>query len=109
MYNVFKVLNSPYLITTKENFSNNLSLEKNRNSLLKEKVIFIDDLKPIRFGEVKKAYVNDIAYIQFSSGSTGNPKGVILTHGNLITNINSIHEGINSPKEGDKFLSWMRL
>jgi surfactin family lipopeptide synthetase A len=109
LYNVVKVLNSPYLITTKENFSNNLSLEKNPGSFLKEKVIFIDDLKPIRFGEVKNASVNDIAYIQFSSGSTGNPKGVILTHGNLITNINSIHEGINSPKEGDKFLSWMPL
>ena len=29
----------------------------------------------------------DLAFIQFSSGSTSEPKGVMLTHGNLIANI----------------------
>ena len=30
---------------------------------------------------------SDLAFIQFSSGSTSEPKGVMLTHGNLIANI----------------------
>ena len=33
----------------------------------------------------------DLAFIQFSSGSTSEPKGVMLTHGNLIANIEGAH------------------
>src|SRR5690606_25258645 len=28
----------------------------------------------------------------YTSGTTGNPKGVELTHGNVISNINAVHE-----------------
>ena len=109
LFNVLNILNFPYLVTSKDNFVENLSLNKELDFLLKGKVIFSDDVKQNCVGEVIKASNDDIAYIQFSSGSTGNPKGVILTHRNLIANINSIYEGINSPREGDKFLSWMPL
>lgn len=51
---------------------------------------------------------DDIAFIQFSSGSTGDPKGVILTHENLLTNIYDIIEGANIT-ETDSILSWMPL
>lgn len=46
------------------------------------------------------------AIIQFSSGSTSTPKGVILTHKNLLTNIEGIIESAGFTKE-DRFLSWM--
>lgn len=54
---------------------------------------------------------NDVAFIQFTSGSTGNPKGVMLSHRNLITNVNDIHHVINSTStvEQYKILSWMPL
>lgn len=52
---------------------------------------------------------SDIAFIQFSSGSTGSPKGVTLTHANLLANVDAIHKGIHSPEEGDSFFSWMPL
>lgn len=46
-----------------------------------------------------------IAFIQFSSGSTGFPKGVVLTHENLLSNI---YDTINYLElgENDSFLSW---
>ncbi|CAH1205377.1 Tyrocidine synthase 3 [Paenibacillus plantiphilus] len=51
---------------------------------------------------------DDIAFLQFSSGSTGEPKGVILTHGNLIANMNAI-VSCSQSADGDSSLSWMPL
>ncbi|MEC0184782.1 non-ribosomal peptide synthetase [Paenibacillus peoriae] len=50
----------------------------------------------------------DLAFIQFSSGSTGDPKGVMLTHENLVYNIRDIanQTGMSSR---DAYLGWMPL
>src|SRR5262249_34014775 len=37
---------------------------------------------------------NDIALLQYTSGSTGNPKGVTLTHANLLANMRAIGEAV---------------
>ena len=51
---------------------------------------------------------HDIAFLQYTSGSTGNPKGVILTHDNLLANIRVMGQvvGIQST---DVFASWLPL
>ncbi|SVD16945.1 uncharacterized protein METZ01_LOCUS369799, partial [marine metagenome] len=48
------------------------------------------------------------AFIQFSSGSTGNPKGVQITHRNILSQVFGMaeHGGATS---GDVFVSWMPL
>ncbi len=49
-----------------------------------------------------------LAFIQYSSGSTGDPKGVCLTHNNVCTNINAI-VAATGWRSDDVGLSWMPL
>jgi acyl-CoA synthetase (AMP-forming)/AMP-acid ligase II len=50
----------------------------------------------------------DTAFIQFSSGSTGDPKGVVLTHANVLANIEAISSGSQFGRD-EVALSWMPL
>ena len=51
---------------------------------------------------------DDIAFLQYTSGSTGDPKGVTLTHANLLANIRSIVAGLELKPE-DVAVSWLPL
>ena len=51
---------------------------------------------------------NDIAFLQYTSGSTGNPKGVVLTHANLLANIRAMGEAVEATPD-DVFVSWLPL
>lgn len=59
-------------------------------------------------GRLSDAHADDIAFVQYSSGSTSEPKGVALTHRNLLANIRAIANGIQLD-ERDVGLSWMPL
>ncbi len=59
-------------------------------------------------GKIYQAKPDDLGFIQFSSGSTSDPKGVLLTHHNIITNTNAIARG-GAYSENDTTLSWMPL
>jgi fatty-acyl-CoA synthase len=53
---------------------------------------------------------SDTAFLQFTSGSTSRPKGVVLTHQNLLANIRNIIElGLKADPSVDSGLSWLPL
>ncbi len=51
---------------------------------------------------------DDLAFIQFSSGSTGNPKGIMLSHRNIMVNLDAIRIAIDI-QSSDRFGNWMPL
>lgn len=77
-------------------------------ALLENKTVLMSDVEPGAHGELYAAQPDDIAFIQYSSGSTSDPKGVVLTHRNLCTNIRAIVEATDW-NENDQSLSWMPL
>ena len=58
--------------------------------------------------QVEPATADDLAFPQYTSGSTGNPRGVMLTHANLLHNASLIFQ-IFEHTETDSYVSWLPM
>ncbi|MDH3535016.1 MAG: AMP-binding protein, partial [Gammaproteobacteria bacterium] len=72
-------------------------------------VVTVNDLRSVSTPYVRPSISpDDIAFLQYTSGSTGNPKGVVLTHNNLLANIRAMGEAVAATSD-DVFVSWLPL
>ena len=113
LLNIWASLNRAYLITEKKRFETLKKMKEDDSheqtiKEMEEKLLLVENFSYSNKGISHEARPEDIAFIQFSSGSTNDPKGVVLTHQNLITNINAIIAALNL-HAGDSGLNWMPL
>jgi acyl-CoA synthetase (AMP-forming)/AMP-acid ligase II/acyl carrier protein len=107
-------LGEPYLYTERRHlerigtFADQVGEQKTFEGL-RRRVFLVDQLDDIsRAGKLHRAQASDTAFIQFSSGSTSDPKGVVLTHGNILANARG-STAVAHFSPDDVSLSWMPL
>ncbi len=111
---VARKLGNPWLYTDSKNLERLQALattvgETELFADLKARTFLVDSITDIsRAGKLYKPSPDDLAFIQFSSGSTSEPKGVILTHGNLVANTKGSTQ-VDQFNDQDVTLSWMPL
>jgi fatty-acyl-CoA synthase len=71
--------------------------------LTAEELLAADPIDPVDTGE------DDVALMQLTSGSTGSPKAVQITHRNLVSNAEAMFVGANYNVETDVIVSWLPL
>ena len=76
-----------------------------------QKVVAVESIRSSREElQPVKVTLDDTAFLQFTSGSTSRPKGVVLTHRNLAANVRAIMElGIGIRDGVDSGVSWLPL
>ncbi len=111
---VARKLGGPLLYTDGKNLERlrALAAEVGETALfeqLKARTFLVESIGDIsRPGTLVRPNPQDLAFIQFSSGSTSEPKGVMLTHGNLIANTLG-STAVDQFTQDDVSLSWMPL
>jgi long-chain acyl-CoA synthetase len=75
--------------------------------LLEDLRYLLEDIQPI--DKIASPSPEDLAQLIYTSGTTGNPKGVILTHKNLIANMTQINTQVPIITDRFNFLSLLPL
>ena len=95
------------LITVPEAIPVGHALRSNLDNL--RHVVVPESLNGATGGALPRPRSADLALLQYTSGSTGQPKGVALTHANLLANIRAMGQAAAAASGADTFVSWLPL
>ncbi len=99
---------APFLFTERELLQRLHNVDDSKHTSA-QRVCLLEDIEQLDAGGVlHPAQPGDTALIQFSSGSTSEPRGVVLSHANLLANIRAISNAA-AISTNDSTLSWMPL
>jgi acyl-CoA synthetase (AMP-forming)/AMP-acid ligase II len=70
--------------------------------------LYCEDASACADGPAVEVQPSDLAFLQYTSGSTGAPKGVCITHANLMANERAIQKAMQL-NEATLFVSWLPL
>ncbi|MBU2651519.1 MAG: AMP-binding protein [Bacteroidetes bacterium] len=102
--NVYKKLDEPFIVVSDETAD-----KWELRSVPKSKIIKEGSVERIPSGIQTGPFIKTgLAFIQFSSGSTGDPKGIMLSHKNLLKNIDAISIRFDHIP-ADVMVNWMPL
>jgi len=112
VFTIAKILNKPVLITDRKYYQNIIAprdIDEAGNRPCFDKVLLLEEGENTTgAGNPQPVSGETIAFLQFSSGSTGHPKGVVLRHSNLLDNTYGFLSAM-ACNEQDSHLSWMPL
>ena len=99
LQSIIEDANARFILSTKDILA--------RNSFINKEVLIIEELDNNLSKKWRKETISleDLAFLQYTSGSTGQPKGVMVTHNNIISNIEAINS--ISKTKNNKICSWL--
>lgn len=105
LLNIWETLDKPMLIVDegkKSEYEEFIKLGKKDLNVIGTKEVMNSSSK----GNIELAEVTSPAFIQFSSGSTNAPKGIILSHENILINVEAMVNRLKINSE-DTIVNWM--
>ena len=89
---------SPRVVLTHSSALNGLCLDQQSPAVASLTWEPTDQLEPCSDFQPVTRTCDDLAFLQYTSGSTSEPRGVMISHGNLLHNLESIRQGFELEK-----------
>lgn len=108
--NVMKDCQAQFILSNGMLKSQFLSRQSDASGFSEDQFLFTDEMIEVDLNAFVWPDIegSSLAFLQYTSGSTGDPKGVMISHDNIISNLKSLQEATNCSVD-DTFVNWLPL